>query len=80
MNKNSHDTPEHKRRQNLQAGEGRIDSVFISHGLPILRTQGETAKIMGCTRARVQQLERAALFKLKQGLRDLYEQYRDNGQ
>jgi len=55
-------------RCKLKPGEPRISAEGSFLGRMRLRTQEETAKVMGITRQRVQQLERLALWKIRQKL------------
>lgn len=41
-----------------------------------INTPDEVAKILGLSRQRVQQIERSALFKLRRGLRQFWDDYK----
>lgn len=55
---------------NRKPGEPRDTMSFYE-----LLTPDQTAKVMGLTRQRVNQLERSALYKLRLGLRQYYEDF-----
>lgn len=65
-------------RYRCEAGEVRGKDRAGRSGVAIM-THEEVGKHMGITRQRVQQLERVALFKLKRGLREQYQECKEAG-
>lgn len=55
---------------NRKPGEPRDTMQFYE-----LLTPEQTAKIMGLTRQRVNQIERSALFKLRAGLKQFWDEF-----
>lgn len=69
--KNTADAVRWKRRHNRQPGETK-DAMFFYE----LRSAEDVAKILGVSRQRIQQLERTALFKLRRGLKEFWEDFK----
>lgn len=61
-----------KRMQSQLPGEAMLTASNSLLGAMAVRTQEEVAKMMGVSRQNVQQAERNALWKLRNGLRSLY--------
>jgi DNA-directed RNA polymerase sigma subunit (sigma70/sigma32) len=59
-----------RERWKRKPGETRVSSLKNFLGRMRVRTQEETAKILGISRQRVQQLERMAIWKIRQRLSD----------
>ena len=58
-----------KKRWKLKENETRISAINNFLGRMRLRTQDEVGEILGISRQRVQQLERLALWKIRQKLK-----------
>jgi len=58
-----------KLRWKLKPNESRISAINNFLGRMRLRTQDEVGEILGISRQRVQQLERLALWKIRQKLK-----------
>lgn len=68
--KNTAEANRWKLVHNRRPGEQK-DPLFYYE----LLSPDETAKVMGLTRQRVNQLERSALYKLRRGLREFWNEY-----